>query len=291
MLLLWLIYISGINGYMLPWDRLAQFVVVGTAEWLDWLPIFNGALVRNFIYQGSVNDRLFSLLSFIHIGVPLTLLLLLWIHIQRVPRRVDQPPRAIIALAARHADRAVARAARVVVTGRRRIWASCRHDLRFDWFFLPVFPLIYAWSAGPACGRCLLAPTLLLVLLPWLPPRGRRKDYRMTVHPGNRIDPGTPRRNHPRGRAARGHRVALRVPQRRLRRVQGHDPTGRGATRPYQKSLLTEDERTLGRALLCCARPLTDVEVEYEQAGAEAASAASRRWRTRRRPCERAPPT
>jgi hypothetical protein len=65
---LWLVYVSGINGFMLPWDRLAQFVVVGSAEYLDWLPIFNGALTRNFIYQTSVNDRLFSLLSFVHIG-------------------------------------------------------------------------------------------------------------------------------------------------------------------------------------------------------------------------------
>ena len=26
--LLWLVYAAGINGYMLPWDRMAQFVVV-----------------------------------------------------------------------------------------------------------------------------------------------------------------------------------------------------------------------------------------------------------------------
>src|SRR6185369_4810088 len=36
--LIWLVYISGINGYMLPWDRLAQFVIVTSFEWLDWLP-------------------------------------------------------------------------------------------------------------------------------------------------------------------------------------------------------------------------------------------------------------
>src|SRR5215471_13840192 len=83
--LLWLVYISGINGYMLPWDRLAQFVTIGSAEWLDWLPLFNGTLVRNFLFEGAVNDRLFSLLSFLHIGFPLALLALLWIHTQRVP--------------------------------------------------------------------------------------------------------------------------------------------------------------------------------------------------------------
>jgi len=83
--LLWLVYVAGINGYMLPWDRLAKFTVVATAEWLDWLPIFNGTLVRNFIFEENVSDRLFSLLSFIHIGVPLAILALLWVHTQRVP--------------------------------------------------------------------------------------------------------------------------------------------------------------------------------------------------------------
>ena len=105
-LLLWLIYASGINGYMLPWDRLAQFVVVATAEWLDWLPVFNGTLVRNFIFEGSVNDRLFSLLSFLHIGMPLGVLALLWIHTQRVPRAKTSPPRADRADARRRAGRA-----------------------------------------------------------------------------------------------------------------------------------------------------------------------------------------
>jgi len=90
--LLWLVYTAGINGYMLPWDRLAKFVTVATAEWFDWLPVFGGTLVRNFIFEENVNDRLFSLLSFIHIGVPLAVLALLWIHTQRVPQARTAPP-------------------------------------------------------------------------------------------------------------------------------------------------------------------------------------------------------
>ncbi len=38
--LIWGVYVSGINGYMLPWDKLAQFVIVASFEWLDWLPGF-----------------------------------------------------------------------------------------------------------------------------------------------------------------------------------------------------------------------------------------------------------
>ena len=92
---LWLVYASGINGYMLPWDRLAQFVTIATAEWLDALPAFGGTLIRNFIFEGAVNDRLFSLLSFIHVGLPLAVLLVLRIHTQRVPRAAVMPPRPL----------------------------------------------------------------------------------------------------------------------------------------------------------------------------------------------------
>ena len=95
--LLVLVYVSGINGYMLPWDRLAQFVVTASTEWLDAIPIFNGALARNFLYATSVNDRFFSLLSFLHIGLPLGVLALLWIHTQRVPKAHTQPPGPIAA--------------------------------------------------------------------------------------------------------------------------------------------------------------------------------------------------
>ena len=57
--LIWLIYVAGANGYMLPWDRLAQFVTQASFEWMDWLPGFGGALIRNFIVPASVSDRLF----------------------------------------------------------------------------------------------------------------------------------------------------------------------------------------------------------------------------------------
>jgi hypothetical protein len=89
--LLVLVYASSVNGYMLPWDRLAQFVVIATAEWLDWLPLFDGALVRNFIAQGALSDRLWSLLSFVHVGLPLSVLALMWVHTHAAAAPGDDP--------------------------------------------------------------------------------------------------------------------------------------------------------------------------------------------------------
>ena len=181
--LLWLLYAAGINGFMLPWDRLAQFVTVGTAELLDWLPMFRGALIRNFIYTSSVNDRLFSLLSFMHIGIPLVLLLLMWVHVQRVPKASTNPPRPIAA--ALMATLIVLALAYPIVSDRPADLRVAPQVLRFDWFYLGVLPLMYAWSASGA-WLLLGSATLLLLLLPWLPPkRVRAGELRLTVHPGN----------------------------------------------------------------------------------------------------------
>lgn len=38
--LIWFVYISGITGYWLVWDMLAQYVAIVSTELLDWLPIF-----------------------------------------------------------------------------------------------------------------------------------------------------------------------------------------------------------------------------------------------------------
>jgi NAD(P)H-flavin reductase/quinol-cytochrome oxidoreductase complex cytochrome b subunit len=265
--LLWLTYVSGINGYMLPWDRLAQFVVVGTAEFLDWLPVFRGALVRNFIFEGSVNDRLFSLLSFIHIGVPLTLLAFLWVHVQRVPRASTRPPRAIaIPLLA---TMVVLSVALPVVSHEPANLSVVPNELRFDWYLLATFPLMYVWSVAPVWGL-LAGTTLLLTLLPWLPPkRASGQAVRMTVHPGNREVVVRPDETLLEAGLRAGVPMPFECRNGGCGVCKGTILQGEVRHGPYQKSLLTEEERMVGRALLCVCTALTDVEVEYEEAGAQ----------------------
>ncbi|MEO8137261.1 MAG: cytochrome b N-terminal domain-containing protein, partial [Betaproteobacteria bacterium] len=168
--LLWMIFASGVNGYMLPWDKLAQFTTVATAEWLDALPFLNGALIRNFAFAGAVNDRLFSLLSFIHIGLPLAAWALLWIHTQRVPQARSAPPRPIALWLV--ASLLVLSLLKPALSQEPANLSTVATGLDFDWFYLLAYPLIYRWSPG---GLWLLAggATLLVLLLPWLPPRRR----------------------------------------------------------------------------------------------------------------------
>ena len=179
--LLWLVYVAGINGYMLPWDRLARFTVVATAEWFDWLPLFNGTLVRNFIFEENVSDRLFSLLSFIHIGVPLAALAILWVHTQRVPQARTAPPLPVML---------VLTAALVVLSIVKPAVSQVEPapELSFDWFYLPVLALLYRWAPGEV-WLLVAAGSLLLLVLPWLPPKRRGAERYMLVRPDNRIVP------------------------------------------------------------------------------------------------------
>lgn len=94
--LLAFLYMSGIGGFWLNWDRLGQHAAVASAELLDALPLMAASLARNFLSADAVGDRLFSLLVFVHLGVPLLLLFGLWFHLQRITRPKILPPRPLL---------------------------------------------------------------------------------------------------------------------------------------------------------------------------------------------------
>jgi len=262
--LLWLVYAAGINGYMLPWDRLAQFVVVATAEWFDWLPIFNGTLIRNFIFQESVNDRLFSLLSFIHIGIPLGTLFLLWVHTQRVPQARTNPPWPI----------AVTLLGALVVLSLVKPAVSLEHadlsaavtTIQFDWFYLTVYPLIYEWSPG-AVWALTGGLTALLVLLPWLPPKrrlGPAEGFHIMVHPDNRIIPVREGESVLDAALREGVPMPFECRNGGCGVCKGMVLNGRVDPGLYQPNVLTEEDRRAGKALFCVCTPLSDIEIEYQ---------------------------
>ncbi len=270
--LVWLVYIAGANGYMLPWDRLAQFVTQASFEWLDWLPGFGGALIRNFIVPASVSNRLFSLLVFIHIGVPLVTLLLLWIHVQRVPKAETQPPRPI-ALAVLAMLIVLSLVQPVASQGGAADLMQAPTALTLDWFLLALFPLVYAWPLA-AVWALVGGATLLLLLLPWLPPRrGPRGEVHLTAHPG--ALPLTARSGETLLDA--GLRAGLVLPYDCRAGGCGLCVctvlNGRIDPGPYQPAALSAAMRARGQALMCCAVPLEDVEfdVDVPSLGAETA--------------------
>jgi CDP-4-dehydro-6-deoxyglucose reductase len=267
--LIWGVYVSGINGYMLPWDRLAQYVITASFEWIDWLPGFGGTLIRNVIVPASISDRFFSLLAFMHIGVPLVVLLLMFVHVQRVPKARTHPPRAIMfSLAATFLALALLRP--VLSQGGAANLAVASTELNLDWFYLALFPLFDLWPLGRVWAL-VTAGTLLLALLPWLPPKFRRAragEFQLTLHPST--EP-LPMRSGETVLEA-GLRQGLALPYECRNGGCGvclctvlHGTVDHGA---YQPGVLTEAMRAQGQALMCCATALSDLDIELEHAEA-----------------------
>ena len=176
--LLWLVYASGVGGYWLVFDQLAQFSLVATTEWLDALPLFGEPLARNFIAGSAVTNRLFSLLIFLHIGVPLALLLGMWVHIQRISRPRTNPPRdlalglfgALVLLALAKPAQSDAPADLAVAASR----------IGLDWLDQAIHPLQYA-ASPESLWLVVGVLTIVLALLPWLPPLRRPAPARVDL--------------------------------------------------------------------------------------------------------------
>jgi CDP-4-dehydro-6-deoxyglucose reductase len=261
-MLLWLVFASGINGYMLPWDRLAQYVVTRTTEWIDVLPVVGGSMTRNFISNANVSDRLFSLLAFMHIGLPLAVMAVLWVHTQRVPGAKTSPPRPLaVGIVAMLVLLALVNPA---ISQDRVDMSTLPAVVNFDWFYLAMYPILDRW--GPAYTWLLLgAGSGLLVLLPWLPPirKSQTRGWAMAVHPDERIVDVRSGESLLDAGLREGLPMPFECRNGGCGVCKATVLAGQIHMQAYQESALTPAERAAGKTLLCCAEPLSDVEIVY----------------------------
>ena len=263
--LIWLVYIAGVNGFMLVWDKLAQFVVIATAEWFDVLPMFNGTLIRNFLYLESVNSRLFTLLAFVHIGAPLIVVIIMWVHVQRVPRAHINPPRPIsIAVTLMFVVLALVKP--ILSQGGEADMSVVPTNIDFDWFELPVLALVYVTNPLHL-WFWVLGLTALLFLIPWLPPKRRgaaKEQTSITFHPDHKAV--TARFGETLLDA--GLRQDINLPYECRNGGCGACKctvlTGKVDPGLYQPSALSAEELAQGKVLLCCATAIDDAEIEYD---------------------------
>ncbi len=164
--MIWLVFAAGISGYWVVWDKLAQYVALATSQWLDALPLFGEPIARNFIHDSTLSGRFFTLMVFIHIAVPLILLFVMWIHIQRHTHARVNPPRGL-AMGTLAALLVLSLVHPAVSQGPADLGAVPAR-VGLDWFYLFLYPLLDEYS-GIALWALLGAATLLLLALPWLP--------------------------------------------------------------------------------------------------------------------------
>lgn len=167
-----MIFVAGISGYWLVWDKLAQYIAIVSTEWLDLLPIFGEPIARNFLSPDALESRFFTLMIFMHIAIPLIALTFLWIHLQRITKARINPPRGLaisvfvmlMALSLIHPALSHPPADLAVVPG----------DVGLDWFYLSLFPLMETLPGSLTWGMvaCFM---VILIAIPWLPTLKRPK--------------------------------------------------------------------------------------------------------------------
>ena len=166
--LVWMIFPLGITGYWLVWDELAQYVAISSAELIDRIPIFTDSMAGNFMSDELLSDRFFTLMAFLHlIGLPIFLVFGIWLHVFRLNGPRINPPRRMMA------------GSLLAMLVLSVVFPAISHDqanlamtpqvLRFDWYYLHVFPLIQRWSPGWV-WTLLIGISLLLTIAPWAPP-------------------------------------------------------------------------------------------------------------------------
>jgi coenzyme F420-reducing hydrogenase delta subunit/ferredoxin len=117
-----------------------------------------------------VSDRLFSLLIFLHIGIPLALLAAMWVHLQRLSRPASNPPRALAIGSI--ATIALLALARPVTSDAPADLALAPSQLSLDWFYLGFHAFADALSPV-ALWIAVGGATLLLLALPYVSRRAR----------------------------------------------------------------------------------------------------------------------
>ena len=165
--LLWFIYACGITGYWLVWDMLAQYVAISTSEWLDTLPVFGQSIAENFTSSDKLSGRFFTLMVYIHIAVPLFMLFAMWIHIQRHAEARVNPPRRLAA--GTLVSLLLLSVAYPAVSHEAANLEAVPGTVNLDWFYLALYPLLDVIPGGQL-WLIVGAATLLLLVMPWLPP-------------------------------------------------------------------------------------------------------------------------
>ena len=94
--LLGLVMVCGWTGYVLVWDTFAERLTADAAGLVDALPVLSEPIRRAFSGERPVPSAFFFITLFAHIGLPLAMGVVFWVHVKRLARPLLLPPRPLM---------------------------------------------------------------------------------------------------------------------------------------------------------------------------------------------------
>ena len=95
-LLFLLLLLCGWTGYVMVWDTFGEYLAREGARMLDALPVLSEPISRAFTGERPVPSVFFFITLFAHIGIPLGMGVVFWLHVKRLARPVLLPPRPLM---------------------------------------------------------------------------------------------------------------------------------------------------------------------------------------------------
>jgi ferredoxin len=165
--LLLLLIVCGWTGFILVWDTFGAYLARDGARMIDTLPVLSEPIGRAFTGERAVPSAFFFITLFAHVGLPLAMAVIFWLHVKRLARPALLPPRPLMwtataLLAAVALGRPLAMAAKASPFV---LPAEIPADL-FVAFWMPLTQRLHAGAALgvlTAAGVCLLIVPLLTV--------------------------------------------------------------------------------------------------------------------------------
>ena len=166
-LILPVIWFEGASGYFLVWDESAQMLALVMGDLINALPMNAEPFPRAFLINDSVNPTLFFVMDFLHLAIPILLLILAWVHCMRISMPLINPPAklTIVILFSLLALSLI----KPALSGPPADLSKLVHTAQVDWFYLPFIPLIQAFDLSPGNAWLVFAGGYIAFLLfPWL---------------------------------------------------------------------------------------------------------------------------
>ena len=177
--LLVLLFLCGWTGYVMVWDTFGERLAREGARMLDVLPVVSEPISRAFTGERPVPSVFFFVNLFAHIGIPLGMGVVFWLHIKRLERPVLLPPRGLMWAAL--ACLAGAAVARPLVMAPQANAFAMPGDIPSDVFFAFWIPIVHRLGAGTAFSAMTAIAIGLLVLPVLTARRGAARPAPSTV--------------------------------------------------------------------------------------------------------------
>jgi ferredoxin len=94
-----MMFVSAMTGFVLVWDSFGQKLAVAGARMLRLLPLFPEPPDRAFVGDAPVPAQFFFMNLFLHVAVPLGMIVFFWLHTARLARAAWFPERRVMLIA------------------------------------------------------------------------------------------------------------------------------------------------------------------------------------------------